>query len=540
MEPVLIAGAGPVGLAAALLLARWRVPSVLLEADEHPSRRGSRAICFQRDVLDIFDRVGCARDMLAEGVTWTTGRTFYRSRELFAITFPDPGASALPPWINISQASVERHLHALAEAEPLIDLRPSAVVTGLTSGDGSVEVTTQATARGPAATVIRGSHLIGADGSRSAVRRLLGIGFPGRSFPDQFLICDIKADLPFPNERRFFFDPAWNPGRQVLVHQCPDGIWRIDWQVPAGFDLDSERASGRLDDRVRQITGDRPYQIVWATAYRFHERVADRFAAGRAFLAGDAAHLYAPFGARGLNSGISYAENLAWKLACVRHGWAPPALLDSYHAERYAAAAENLKVTSATMEFLVPQTEDGRHRRAEILDRALTDPGARPLINSGKLAEPYWYTGSPLTTAGPSLTGFPTEPGAVRPPVPGVLCPDGPCRSGGSMTRLRRLFGRSFVILTRSPATAALARTAGATATPAPVTAHALDEVDVTGAIRTALAATPDSVHVVRPDGHLAAVLPGYEPGALTAALRRATGWPPASPPSPVDPGAGA
>jgi 2-polyprenyl-6-methoxyphenol hydroxylase-like FAD-dependent oxidoreductase len=535
-EPVLIAGAGPVGLAVALLLAGWQVPSVVLEADERPSRAGSRAICFQRDVLDIFDRVGCAQDMLAEGVTWTTGRTFYRSRELITVTFPDSGAGALPPWINISQASVEGYLRALADAEPLIDLRPGAPVTGLTAGDGSVEVITRARGGGAASAPVRGSHLIGADGSRSAVRRLLGIGFPGRSYPDQFLICDIRADLPFPSERRFFFDPPWNPGRQVLVHQCPDGIWRIDWQVPAGFDLAAERASGRLDDRVRQITGDRPYQIVWATSYRFHQRVAEAFAAGPVFLAGDAAHLYAPFGARGLNSGISDAENLAWKLAFVRRGWAPPSLLGSYHAERHAAALENLAVTSATMDFLVPATDEGRRRRAEILGRALADQGARSLINSGKLAEPYWYTASPLTMPGPSLADFPTEPGAVRPPVPGVLCPDGPCRFGGSMTRLRRLLGRSFVILTASQAIAAQAATAGATALRAPLTVHALDDIDVTGAIRAALAATADSVHVVRPDGHLAAVLPGYEPVALAAALRRGSGWPPADRADPASP----
>lgn len=403
MEPVLIAGAGPVGLATALLLAGWQVPSVVLEAEPRRAPAGSRAICFQRDVLDVFDRIGCADDMVAEGVTWTTGRTFYREHELFAVTFPDPGASTLPPWINISQASVEGYLLARAHAEPLIDLRFGHPVTGLRCRDDGVEMTANP---GSGQVTFRGSHLVGADGSRSTVRELLDVGFPGRSFADQFLICDIRADLPFPSERRFFFDPAWNPGRQVLVHHCPGGVWRIDWQVPAGFDLDAERGSGDLDARIRQVTGGLPYEIVWATSYRFHERVADSLGAGRAFLAGDAAHVYAPFGARGLNSGMQDAENLAWKLAFVRHGWAPPSLLDSYHVERFAAAQENLRVTSATMEFLVPQTPELRRRRTELLDRALTDPTARTGIDSGKLAEPYWYTASPLTTPGPALTGL--------------------------------------------------------------------------------------------------------------------------------------
>jgi 2-polyprenyl-6-methoxyphenol hydroxylase-like FAD-dependent oxidoreductase len=522
VEPVLIAGAGPVGLVAALLLARWDVPSVVLEAQHHRSQAGSRAICFQRDVLDIYDRAGCADDMLAEGVTWTTGRTFYRSSELFAVTFPDPGASVLPPWINISQASVERYLLARVAAEPLIDLRPDRQLTGLDDGDDGVQARTSAC--GGVGDGVRGSHLVGADGSRSTVRDLLGVGFPGRSFDDQFLICDIRADLPFPSERRFFFDPSWNPGRQVLVHQCPGGVWRIDWQVPAGFDLDAELASGVLDARIRQITADRQYELVWATAYRFQERLADRFSAGRAFLAGDAAHLYAPFGARGLNSGTQDAENLAWKLAFVRRGWAPPALLGSYDAERRAAAKENLLVTSATMEFLVPQTAEARRRRVHALERALTDPSARAQINSGKLAEPYWYTASPLTTRGPSQTDFPTEPGLVRPPVPGVLCPDGPCLSSGTRTRLRRLFGRSLVLLTARPAAAEAARMAAVAAVDAPVAAYALDEIDINGLLAGALAATGESVHVVRPDGHLAAVLPGFDQASLSAALHRAIG----------------
>jgi 2-polyprenyl-6-methoxyphenol hydroxylase-like FAD-dependent oxidoreductase len=413
-------------------------------------------------------------------------------------------------------------LLAMADAEPLVDLRFEAQVRSVAAADDGVEAEIGAPG---ARSRVRGSHLIGADGTRSAVRMSLGVGFGGRSYADQFLICDVRTDLPFPNERRFFFDPSWNPGRQVLVHPCPDGVWRIDWQVPADFDLARERARGGLDARVRQITGDAGYEIVWATAYRFAERVAGAFVAGRTALAGDAAHVYAPFGARGLNSGIQDAENLAWKLAFIARGWAPPRLLDSYHAERAAAAAENLRVTSATMEFLVPQTAGLRRRREALLDRALTEPQARAMINSGKLAEPYWYTESPLTTPGPSLDGFPVAAGAPRPPVPGVLCPDGPCQADGTTTRLRRLLGGSFVLLARRPDVAALAEQAGRAAIAGPVTAYSLAVIDHTGALSEELGATGDSVHVVRPDGHLAAVLPRFEPGSVAAAMRRAVGY---------------
>jgi 3-(3-hydroxy-phenyl)propionate hydroxylase len=479
VAPVIVVGGGPVGMVTALLLARAGVASVVCEASARRETVGSRSICMQRDVLDVLERCGgVGRAVAGAGVTWSTGRIYYREHEVVTITFEPRPVAAFPPFTNLGQSDVERLLDAAVAASPLVEMRWGARVVGLAQDPGGVTVELAGGSR------LRGEYCVAADGSRSTVRGLLGLPFLGESYDDQFLISDIRAALPFAAERRFFFDPSWNPGRQVLVHPQPDDVWRIDWQVPAGFDLDAERASGGLDARIRRIVGDAPYEPVWISAYRFHQRRVPRMVVGRVLLAGDAAHVMSPFGARGLNSGIQDAENVAWKIAWLLSGRGGSGLLPSYDAERGAAAAENLAVTGETMRFLVPQTAQERAYRVSVLERSVTDPSARSLINSGRLAEPFAYGSSPLTTPG----------------CDGALCPDLVLPDG---TRLRSLFGPGFTVVARGP-------------------------VDVPAGVRLVVADRPDvlpgpGVALVRPDGHLAAVLP--DAAGLDAALRRASGW---------------
>jgi 2-polyprenyl-6-methoxyphenol hydroxylase-like FAD-dependent oxidoreductase len=384
VDRVAVVGAGPIGLTAALELARLDVPTVVLEAKPALEPIGSRAIVLARHALATFRRLGC-EEIPRKGVVLTRARTYLGETELFTIEFPPAREHELPAFVNLQQTYTEQALLRRAEESPLIEIRWGSAVRSVRQTDKKVILGVRGR-RGNVKVLAR--FAIAADGAHSTVRKLLGVDFPGKSFNDRFLIADVRAQLPgFPrDERRFYFNPPSNPGRQILVHPQPEGEWRIDWQVAPETDVEAERASGKLDARIQALVGDAPYELVWLTAYRFHQRLASRFRVGRVFLAGDAAHLMTPFGARGMNSGVEDASNLASKLALVLAGAAPDSLLDSYERERRPVARENLRVTGATMRFMAPPTALHRAWRNAILYGSLRVPALRRFVNSGKLA----------------------------------------------------------------------------------------------------------------------------------------------------------
>jgi 2-polyprenyl-6-methoxyphenol hydroxylase-like FAD-dependent oxidoreductase len=477
MTDVAVVGAGAVGLTLAGRLAQHGVRVALFEASEAPERIGSRAICMQRETLEIWARLGMGEAVAARGIQWRIGRTYFRGRELFSIELPGSDEH-FPPFVNISQSEAEERLTEGVRSLG-VEFRYGHRFIGLEQDPAGVTATF-ATERGEVAH--RSGFLVGTDGAHSAVRHAIGLGFAGYTFDDRFLIADIRAELPFSHERHFHFDPPANPGRQVLIHPQPDGVWRIDWQVPPETDADAERDSGALDRRIRAVVGDStPYEVVWVTDYRFSQRVADAFRAGRVFLAGDAAHVMSPFGARGLNSGVADAENLAWKLAFVLHGDSPTALLDTYQAERRPAALENLAATAATMRFMAPHGPLRRAWRNLVLRMAPRSWWFRRRVNSGRLAEPATYAASAVVAAGHGWV------------VPDLALADG--------WRLRDRIGTGFIVV------------AGSQVTGVPTL--------VSGDPRLA-----GRAWIVRPDGHVAdsAALSEIEAGALDARLARARG----------------
>lgn len=521
---VAVLGNGPVGQTTALLLAHWGIRSILLDARAERDAVGSKAICQQRDVLDVWESIGAGRQIADEGVTWDCARTFYGDRELFAQTFVDRGVSAFPPFVNISQTRTEQLLDEQITRSPLIDVRWGHRIDAVRQNSDATFV--DCLTDGGTVTVEADYSVVALGSQAAPIRKQLGVDFDGRTFDDKFLICDIRADIPgWARERRFYFDPPWNPRRQVLIHPCPDSTYRIDWQVPGDYDLTGEEFSGALDDRIRQIVGDIPYWIVWKSVYRFQSRVASRMRIGRVLLAGDAAHIMSPFGARGLNSGVADAENAAWKLAFVLHGWAPESLLETYHQERRAAALENIEVTTATMDFLVPQTAEQAWTRRQILDAAAAgDASARDRVDSGRLSEPFWYIDSPLVTPDPSrpFAGRP-ERGRVPAPAPGVLIPDLPVAAGDRKTRLRVLARDAFLVLAAADTNLEALGAAFTNFAP-PVNVFAMADIDPSGRLTSALDARPGEAWVIRPDAYIAAVVDGSDVGGLHLALRRSIG----------------
>ena len=424
MSDVAVVGAGAVGLTLAGRLAQHGAAVELFEAEPSRERVGSKAICMQRETLEIWARLGVGERVADRGIQWRVGRTYFRGRQLFEVHLPGDDEH-FPPFVNISQSEVEELLEARA-LELGVRIHRGHAFAGLSQDAGGVTASFETDG---GTTTHRSRFLVGTDGAHSSVRHALGLAFDGYSFDDRFLIADVRAELPFTNERHFHFDPPWNPGRQVLIHPQPDGIWRIDWQVPPETDADAERESGGLDRRIRSVVGaETPYELVWVTAYRFSQRLATAFRSGRAFVAGDAAHVMSPFGARGLNSGVADAENLAWKLAWVLRGEAGSSLLDTYEAERRPVARENLAVTDATMRFMAPHGPVRRSWRNLVLRMAPRSEWFRRRVNSGRLAEPATYAATGLE---------PTDIGLVL----GSVAPDAALPDGG---RLRDRLGRGF------------------------------------------------------------------------------------------------
>jgi 3-(3-hydroxy-phenyl)propionate hydroxylase len=468
-HPVVIVGAGPIGLALAIDLAQAGVASVVLD-DNNVVSVGSRAICWSKRSLEILDRLGIGQRCLDKGVTWKLGRTFHRDREVWNFDLLPEAGHRMPAFVNLQQYYVEEYLVDRAMEFPgLIDLRWKNRVTAITQ-DGGVTVTVETP---DGAYDLCADWLVACDGARSPVRGMLGLDFDGELFEERFLIADIEMAADFPSERWFWFEPPFHPGQSALLHKQPDNIYRIDLQLGWDADPEAERQPDRIIPRIEKVVGHRDFRLDWASVYSFQCRRLARFVHDRVIFAGDSAHVVSPFGARGGNGGLQDVDALGWRLAAVVRG-GDKAMLFAYDRERRHGADENILNSSRTTRFMSPGPGAERLFRDAALALAGRAAFARPLVNSGRLSRPCIYP----------LPGAPDDPALPQVSRPGAVAPDAPL--GGDWL-LHRLGGRP-VLLALGQAAPAVAGLETVTLDPTPeLTARYLGSA-------------PAALYLIRPD----------------------------------------
>ncbi|MFH0516382.1 FAD-dependent monooxygenase [Streptomyces sp. M41] len=549
MDPVIIVGAGPVGLALALALARQEVPSVVL--DEGPGKdepRLARTVVLREDTAALMERL-TGTPLTGAGARWAGWRAMRRKQVMREVTFdspagacegaagsmgaPDPGgataaapATATPAApLHIAQHVLTGALRAALAAEPLVEVAVDSRLDAIEQEPSGVTAHT----RGPKGTWWRGSYLVGCDGTRSTVRKLQDIRFPGRTAVERHAVAALRAELPWDGQALLHRMPPWRTsgpsGGEVTARPLPDGVWRLDWLLPPGKDLVTPEM---LVSHVRETLagwtdGPTPsYELLDTGVHTVHHRLARRWRVGRVFLAGDAAHCLGALGTHGLDEGLRDADNLAWKLAPAWHHGPCEALLDSYQAERRAVVAARLRAADQALPLLrggaglrayVPGTARGN-------DALLVDGH----LGHGAIGAPGAYADSPLTPQQlEGETPVDTQRGAQVMDVR-VTAED------GSFVRLRDRLGRAaLLVVLIAPGTGVWERKHWATAGIMPRLAAAVTALPYRAELLVAESypgAAAHTVLLVRPDGHLVTALSGVRPADLYTAAETALGGP--------------
>jgi 3-(3-hydroxy-phenyl)propionate hydroxylase len=504
-HPVVVVGGGLSGLTAACDLASRDIPVVLLDDDDTVGVRGasSRGIVYAQKTLEIFDRLGIYERIAEKGVTWSMGRVLADDDVLYAFDAAKGSLSKAPPFINLQQFYIEwflvDRLMQLEKAELRwknrvadIALATDHAILTVETPDGSYQ--------------LDADWVIDASGLASTIRQALGAEMAAELGEDRWCISDVRFKKVLPAERWTWAKAHFNDGRAVWQHPMADGVWRLDYQMGANADPQEMANPALVRDRLRRHLGESEVDIVWVGPYGYRTQLMANFRQGRVFFIGDAAHVMNPFGARGGNSGVQDAENIAWKLGAVLTGVADETLLETYNEERHAAAEHNIKVTGRTIRFLAPRSPFEHRLRDAVLDLARRYDFARALVNTGRLSVAYNYAGSSLTTSG----------GTAVPNV-AITHADG---TSGALSDLLRGPGAAFLVLcypgTEPPATNASVRAVACNGMVGSLPVIRGEGLNALGG--------ESEVLVIRPDQHLAARLQRPHPRVVADAIAKALG----------------
>ena len=526
--PVIVVGAGPVGLTAAIDLAHQGQPVLLLDDDDTVSI-GSRGVCYAKRTLEVLDRIGCDNRFVDKGVSWDVGRTFFGEGEVFNFNLRPQAQHLRPGMINLQQYYLEQYLIERTGDVPQLEKRFKHKVIAVTPGDDKVTLRVETP---DGAYTLTTDWLVVADGARSPIRTMLGLDIEGKVFMDRFLIADVVMAADFPAERWFWFDPPFHRNQTVLLNKQADNVWRIDFQLGWQADPVEEKKPENVIPRIKAMLGDeREFELEWVSVYTFQCRRMNQFNHGRVLFVGDAAHQVSPFGARGANSGIQDTDNLAWKLKLVMDSKAPPTLLDTYGEERGYAADENLMNSTRSTDFITPKSTTSKVFRNAVLQLAAKYPFARALVNSGRLSVPSWLATSSLNT--PDGDVFEGQM------IPGAPLADAPIEAAGQPGWLLHQMGNRFQLLhyvddastldektalaLAQLAQAAIAIEAIIVAPRGQAPAGLKTLIDTDGCIAQRYDLRPGTTYLVRPDQHVAARWRALDASKIKAALARAT-----------------
>ncbi len=508
-----IIGAGPIGLTTALDFAKQGIPVVILD-DNNTVSIGSRAVCYAKRPLEIWDRLGVGERMIDKSVIWKVGKVFRDEELVYQFDLLPEDDHKIPAFINLQQYYLEEYMidEAKKQYGDLIDFRWKSKTISLKNHNDHVALQIE-TPDGVYKTEAK--YVVACDGANSDTRKMLGLGFEGQFFQDRFLIADVVMKADFPAERWFWFNPPFHRNQSVLLHMQSDDVWRIDFQLGWDCDPEEEKKPENVIPRLKAMLGDDvEFELEWVSVYQFACRQLQNFKCGRVFIAGDAAHQVSPFGARGANTGVQDIDNLTWKLKLVMDGKAPEKLLESYSEERVFAAADNLLNSTRSTDFITPKSAVSKAFRDAVLDLASDYEFARPLVNSGRLSMPTPYIHSSLNT--------PDEDAFNGKMVPGTNCADAPINVDGSEGWfLNHIADSRFKILTFG--TDPGIKTLDINGIPCDVIVVGKDMLDIKSRLKERYDAKDGTTYLLRPDQHVAARWRTFDQNKIETALKRAT-----------------